>query len=83
MIKLYKDYLDENRKSANLLLALGVLHFTSKMWSDAKGYIESSIAIKPSLDAYLYLLFIAKKINNQMLFDYLEQNLVADIHHLT
>ena len=50
---------------------------------DAKGYIESSIAIEPCLDGYLYLFFVAKKMNNKNLLEHTEQNLLEEIHNLS
>jgi HemY protein len=77
-----EKYLLTNKQNAKLLLALGIVCFTLKLWENAKSYIEASLTLKPTIDSYLYLSFIGKAMNNQMLAEHAEHMLVENLHTL-
>ncbi len=74
--------LKNNLANPHLLLTMGILAYFSRLWGNARGYLDASIAIKPSIDGYLYLSFIAKATDNQDLLKYAEGMLIQNIHTL-
>ncbi len=71
-----------NQNNYNLLLALGILSYQQQLWDRSQTYLEDSIKLKPSLDAYLFLGLIAEKTNNKQLLLESNQNLVTSIRNL-
>ena len=71
-----------NQNNYNLLLALGILSYQQQLWDRSQTYLEDSIKLKPSLDAYLFLGLIAEKTNNKQLLLKSNQNLVTSIRNL-
>lgn len=74
-IKIATGILLKNENSNIFNLALGITYYNSKMLLEAKNHIELCIADKPSVDAYLYLLFIAIETNDNKLKETTENNL--------
>lgn len=50
-----ESWLKEQPNDAALLLCLGKLTMAHQLWGKAQSYLEASIAVSPSLDAYLTL----------------------------
>ncbi|MCP1659709.1 heme biosynthesis HemY N-terminal domain-containing protein [Neisseria perflava] len=49
------SWLKARPDNARLLMYLGELAYSKKLWGKAQGYLEASLAIKPSLSAHLAL----------------------------
>jgi HemY protein len=47
-----ESFLEENADNSVLLLTLGKLAFAHQLWGKARDYLEKSIALKPSPEAY-------------------------------
>ena len=58
-----ESWLPNHRDSAILLLVLGKLCLTNKLWGKARTYFETSLNIKPMADTYLQL---AKLLDDKM-----------------
>lgn len=71
-----------NQRNHNLLLALGILMYQQQQWSESQAYLEDSLNLKPSLDAYLFLSLVAKETNDSQLLAESNQKLVASIRNL-
>ena len=52
-----------------LYLALGIVYFKNKDYLACQKYLNMSIAIKPSSEAYVYLLYLAQETNDSILRD--------------
>jgi HemY protein len=50
-----EDWLQNNKDSAGLLLTLGRLYKTQKLWGKAKNHLESSLSRKPLVGTYAEL----------------------------
>ncbi len=74
-IKIAQNILLKNESSYIFHLALGITYFNSKMFVEAKKHIELSVAIKPLVESYLYLLFIALETGDDNLKKITENNL--------
>lgn len=74
--------LASNQRNHNLLLALGILLYQEQQWEKSQSYLEDSLNLKPSLDAYLFLSLVAKETNNSELLAESNQKLVASIRNL-
>ncbi|SUA24324.1 HemY protein [Neisseria gonorrhoeae] len=55
------SWLKEQPDNALLLMYLGRLAYGRKLWGKAKGYLEASIALKPSIPARLVLAKVLTK----------------------
>lgn len=71
-----------NQRNHNMLLSLGILSYQQQMWEISQAYLEDSINLKPSLDAYVFLSLIAKETSNSQLLIESNQKLVANIRNL-
>lgn len=74
--------LASNQRNHNLLLALGILLYQEQQWEKSQSYLEDSLNLKPSLDAYLFLSLVAKETNDSQLLAESNQKLVASIRSL-
>lgn len=75
LFQIYEGHLIHNTQNAEIKLALGILSLRMESYNEARKYIESSILIKPNLAGYMYLLILAKKIENNDLYSYIENKL--------
>lgn len=82
LLVISEKYLIDNKQDSRLLLVLGILSFTLELWDSARGYIEASVRLNPTLDGYLYLFFIAKSVGNQQLLGHAERMLVENTYNL-
>lgn len=83
LIFIAEKSLVSNQRNHNLLLALGILSYHQQQWDKSEGYLEDSLNLKPSLDAYVFLNLLAKETNNNRLFDESSQKLIANIRDLS
>ena len=68
-----------NRNSYELLLALGILNLQRQLWGKAQAFLEASVNLQVNQDAYLYLIILAKTIENEELLATTQQKLLAFI----
>lgn len=66
----YKDNLEHT-----LMLILGICNFKLKNYLEGRKNLEDAMAIKPSIDACVYLLLIATNIQDMVLHDVIESKL--------
>ncbi|MEM8844577.1 MAG: heme biosynthesis HemY N-terminal domain-containing protein [Pseudomonadota bacterium] len=62
-IKLAESWLDRHKDSAGLLLTLGRLSKTQKLWGKAKNYLESSLSRRPLAATYAELADMHEQLN--------------------
>lgn len=72
--------LQANRDSYELQMALGILSLQCQQLDKAQAYLEASINLASSQEAYLYLIFIAKTMNNEKLLASTQQKLLAHVY---
>jgi len=82
LLTISESYLPQYKNSYALLLAIGILSATLKVWDRAKTYIESSLMLKPSIDGYVHLSLIAASTENTELARHVEAKLLENIHNL-
>lgn len=58
-------WLKHHSEDANLLLALGKLCFRAALWGKAQNYLDASISLHPSRQAYSALAQLAEKLGQQ------------------
>lgn len=58
-----KQWLNEHKNSAGLLLTLGRLHKQQKLWGPAKSYLEASLSRQPLVATYAELAEIHEQLN--------------------
>ncbi len=56
-------WLDEHHDDAGLLLALGKLCLHQELWGKARSYLDASLSLRPSREAYIRLAQLAEKLN--------------------
>ncbi|MBY0379244.1 MAG: hypothetical protein K2P99_02465 [Burkholderiales bacterium] len=64
-----------NIRDANLLLVIGICNYKLNKYNEARNCIEYSIKVRESIDALMYLLFIASAVNDNILHTVTEQKL--------
>jgi uncharacterized protein HemY len=67
LTKLCEKAFGANAQNAELLLTLGVLNYQQRNLEQSRTYLESSLKIKPSLDATIYLSFVAEATHDNAL----------------
>ena len=67
LFKICEKLLADNKSSSRLHLALGILSYALTKFGEAKTYLEESIRLQSSFNAYLYLMFVAKSTENDVL----------------
>lgn len=72
-----------SQRNHNLLLALGILSYQQQQWEKSQSYLEDSLSLKSSLDAYVFLSLVAKETQNGQLLNESNQKLVANIRNLS
>jgi HemY protein len=56
-------WLQEHHEDAGLLLALGKLCLHQELWGKAQNYLEASISVRPSREAYTTLALLSEKVH--------------------
>lgn len=79
LLILAEECLNLNQNNSQLLLALGILNYHKQEWTKAKTYLTKSVELKPSLDGYLYILFIAVANKDNTLAANCQSNLLINI----
>ena len=75
LIRISQQLSAKNVLDANLLFVSGICNYKLNKYSEARTCIEASIKVLESMDAYMYLLFIASAINDDILHTITEQKL--------
>ena len=75
LLNICEKLIVSNKSSSNLLV-LGILSYSLNNFGKSTEYLYESIRLKPSLNAYLYLLFVARATNNQILLDNVQNKLM-------
>ena len=60
---------------------LGVLNYQQRNLEQSRTYLESSLKIKPSLDATIYLSFVAEATHDNALFADCQKKLLTNIRN--
>lgn len=81
LTKLCEKALVTNVQNADLLLTLGVLNYQQRNLEQSRTYLESSLKIKPSLDATIYLSFVAEATHDNALFADCQKKLLTNIRN--
>lgn len=68
LTKLSEKILVTDTQNAELLLTLGILNYQQRNLEHSRTYLESSLNIKHSLDATIYLSFVAEATHDNALF---------------
>jgi HemY protein len=72
-----EKWLNQHNKDAGLLLALGKLCLHQKLWGKAQSYLDASISVSPSHEAYTALGQLAERLGNStQAFNYYQQAMV-------
>jgi uncharacterized protein HemY len=81
LTKLSEKAFSANEQNPVLLLTLGVLNYQQRNLEQSRVYLESSLKIKPSLDATIYLSFVAEDTHDHTLFAECQKKLLTDIRN--
>lgn len=78
-----ETWLRNNARNAALLLALGKLCIKTEFWGKARGYLESSLGIKPMTETYLQLAMLLENKMNDLARaqKYYQQGLKLAVEH--
>lgn len=74
-----EEWLKDNPKDPQLLMYLGRLAYGLQLWGKAQGYLEASLAIKPSHHARLALAKVFDQINQSQEADEQRRLVLADL----
>ena len=81
LTKLSENAFCGNEQNPLLLLTLGVLNYQQRNLEQSRTYLESSLKIKPSLDATIYLSFVAEATHDNALFADCQKKLLTNIRN--
>ena len=81
LTKLSENAFCGNEQNPLLLLTLGVLNYQQRNLEQSRTYLESSLKIKPSLDAAIYLSFVAEATHDNALFADCQKKLLTNIRN--
>lgn len=81
LTKLSENAFSGNEQNPLLLLTLGVLNYQQRNLEQSRTYLESSLKIKPSLDATIYLSFVAEATHDNALFADCQKKLLTNIRN--
>ncbi|RTL11633.1 MAG: hypothetical protein EKK54_06755 [Neisseriaceae bacterium] len=81
LLKLSEKAFSANEQDPAILLTLGVLNYRQRNLEQSRIYLESSLKIKSSLDATIYLSFVAEDIHDHALFAECQKILLTNIRN--